>query len=61
MYSDTIWIPTVYVVCQGGFMAVCGHLEQRLGVRRTVTLGCVLMTTGVLLTYFTIQVTRDAL
>ena len=47
----------MYVVCQGGFMAVCGHLEQRLGVRRTVTLGCVLMTTGVLLTYITIQVT----
>lgn len=54
-YSDAIWIPTLATLGQGLFMTLSGHLEDRLGVRMTVLLGSCFMTSGVFLTYFTIQ------
>jgi len=54
-YSDAIWIPTLATLGQGGFMTFAGHLEERLGVRTTVLLGCSIMSSGVFLTYYTIQ------
>ena len=41
-------------------MTVAGHLEERVGVRMTILLGCAIMTSGVFLTYFTIQVSMAA-
>ena len=41
-------------------MTVAGHLEERVGVRVTILLGCAIMTAGVFLTYFTIQVSMAA-
>jgi len=55
LYSDAIWIPTLSTVGQGLFMTLSGHLEERVGVRMTILLGCAFMTSGVFLTYFTIQ------
>ena len=60
MYSDAIWIPTLATLGQGTFMTVAGHLEERVGVRMTILLGCAIMTSGVFLTYFTIQVSMAA-
>jgi len=54
-YSDAIWIPTLATLGQGLFMTLSGHLEERLGVRVTVLLGSCFMSSGVFLTYFTIQ------
>ena len=36
-------------------MTLSGHLEERIGVRMTVLLGSTFMSSGVFLTYFTIQ------
>jgi len=36
-------------------MTFAGHLEDRIGVKATILLGCSLMSSGVFLTYFTIQ------
>ena len=55
LYSDAIWIPTLATLGQGTFMTFAGHLEERIGVRATILLGCSLMSSGVFLTYFTIQ------
>merc|ERR1719320_1624963 len=55
LYSDAIWIPTLATLGQGLFMTLSGHLEERVGVRITILLGCAFMTSGVFLTYFTIQ------
>ena len=55
LYSDAVWIPTLSTLAQGFFMTLSGHLEERIGVRMTVLLGSCLMTSGVFLTYFTIQ------
>jgi len=55
LYSDAIWIPTLATLGQGTFMTFAGHLEERIGVRATILLGCALMSSGVFLTYFTIQ------
>ena len=60
LYSDAIWIPTLATLGQGTFMTVAGHLEERVGVRMTILLGCAIMTSGVFLTYFTIQVSMAA-
>jgi len=54
-YSDAIWIPTLATLGQGLFMTLSGHLEERIGVRMTVLLGSTFMSSGVFLTYFTIQ------
>lgn len=37
-------------------MTFAGHLEERLGVRTTILLGCSIMSSGVFLTYFTIKI-----
>ena len=37
-------------------MTFAGHLEERLGVRTTILLGCAIMSSGVFLTYFTIKI-----
>jgi len=55
LYSDAIWIPTLATLGQGLFMTLSGHLEERIGVRMTIMLGSTFMTSGVFLTYFTIQ------
>ena len=54
-YSDAIWIPTLASLGQGLFMTLSGHLEERIGVRMTILVGCSFMTSGVFLTYYTIQ------
>lgn len=54
-YSDAIWIPTLATFGQGLFMTLAGHLEERIGVKMTILLGSTFMTSGVFLTYFTIQ------
>jgi len=54
-YSDLIWIPTLATLGQGLFMTVAGHLEETIGVKLTILLGSALMSSGVFLTYFTIQ------
>ena len=36
-------------------MTFAGHLEERVGVRTTILLGCSIMSSGVFLTYYTIQ------
>jgi len=54
-YSDAIWIPTLASFGQGLFMTLAGHLEERIGVKMTILLGSTFMTSGVFLTYFTIQ------
>ena len=41
-------------------MTLAGHLEEKVGVRMTILLGCAIMTSGVFLTYFTIQVSMMA-
>ena len=53
---SSIWIPTLATLGQGGFMTMAGHLEEWVGVRATILLGCAIMTSGVFLTYFTIQI-----
>jgi len=55
LYSDAIWIPTLATLGQGLFMTLSGHLEERIGVRMTMLLGSTFMSSGVFLTYFTIQ------
>jgi len=55
LYSDAVWIPTLASAAQGFFMFFSGYLEERLGVRLTVLLGSAFMTSGVFLTYFSIQ------
>ena len=37
-------------------MTFAGHLEERIGVRCTMLMGCAIMTSGVFLTYFTIKI-----
>jgi len=54
-YSDAIWIPTLATLGQGLFMTLSGHLEDRVGIRITILMGSALMSSGVFLTYFTIQ------
>jgi len=54
-YSDAIWIPTLATLGQGLFMTVSGHMEEKIGIRMTILVGCSLMSSGVFLTYFTIQ------
>jgi len=54
-YSDAVWIPTLATLGQGLFMTVAGHLEEAIGVRLTLLIGSSLMSSGVYLTYFTIQ------
>lgn len=54
-YSDAVWIPTLATLGQGLFMPLSGYLEDRVGVRITVLIGCTFMSSGVFLTYFTIQ------
>ena len=36
-------------------MTFAGHLEERVGVRMTILMGCAIMSSGVFLTYYTIQ------
>ena len=55
IYSDAIWIPTLATIGQGTFMTVSGYLEERIGVRLTILLGSTFMSSGVFLTYFSIQ------
>ena len=40
-------------------MTFSGYLEDYIGVRFTIITGCAIMASGVLLTYFTIQVTQN--
>uniref|UniRef100_A0A0K2SYD6 Oxalate:formate antiporterlike [Strongylocentrotus purpuratus] n=1 Tax=Lepeophtheirus salmonis TaxID=72036 RepID=A0A0K2SYD6_LEPSM len=54
-YSVTIWILTLASVGQGAFMTLSGYLEEYVGVRMTVLIGCFIMTCGVYLSYFAIQ------
>jgi len=42
-------------------MTLSGYLEDLIGVRFTVTCGCVIMTVGVLLTSITIKVFLNSL
>lgn len=54
-YSDAVWIPTLATLGQGLFMTLSGHLEEKIGIKFTILLGSCLMSSGVFLTYFTIQ------
>lgn len=48
-------IPTLATMGQGLFMACSGYLEDRIGVRFTILLGSLIMTSGVYLTSLAIQ------
>jgi len=53
--TDMSWIYAAMVSCQGLLMVTGGVLERRLGPMATSLLGCTLMSSGVALTYFTID------
>eukprot|EP01084_Bolivina_argentea_P136473 240351_1 len=53
--NDCSWIWTCQACGLGLSMAFGGKLESILNVRKTVIIGCFMMTFGVTITYFTIQ------
>ncbi|KAL7647997.1 UNVERIFIED_CONTAM: hypothetical protein RMT77_001613 [Armadillidium vulgare] len=59
-YSNFIWVNSVTTATQGLFMAVGGLLERKIGVRLTCFLGSLFLSSGIALTYFTIDMSFAA-
>lgn len=53
--TDLTWVYAAMIASQGLLMTVGGVLERRLGARLTSLIGCSIMSSGVLLTHFTIN------
>lgn len=54
--GTTSWVYACTVICQGAAMFLGGWLESRIGPRFTTMAGSLVMSSGVMLSYFTIKV-----
>ena len=59
-YAHFVWVMSVTVMTQGLCTPVTGAVERRLGSRLTCLLGCLVFSSGVALTYYTVRVSVGA-
>ncbi|XP_045613496.1 uncharacterized MFS-type transporter YhjX isoform X2 [Procambarus clarkii] len=55
-YGNFIWVNSITTAAQGLFMVFGGLLEKRIGPKLTCFIGCTLVSAGIMLTYYTINV-----
>ncbi|XP_046325954.1 oxalate:formate antiporter-like [Haliotis rufescens] len=54
-YSETVWISTANYLTMAFFMPILGWIEQKLSPRISTLIGGLIFSSGMLLTYFTMQ------
>ncbi|KAK3868214.1 hypothetical protein Pcinc_026380 [Petrolisthes cinctipes] len=59
-YSNTIWVNSITTATKGLLMVFGGLLEHVVGPRITCFIGCTLLSAGIMLTYYTIDMSLFA-
>ncbi|XP_068220917.1 uncharacterized MFS-type transporter YhjX-like isoform X2 [Palaemon carinicauda] len=59
-YANFIWVNSITTTAQGFFMVFGGLLENHIGPRLTCFIGCSLLSAGIMLTHYTIEVSLFA-
>ncbi|XP_050740378.1 oxalate:formate antiporter-like isoform X4 [Eriocheir sinensis] len=59
-YANFLWVNSITTTSQGFFMVLGGLLEKRIGPRLTCLIGCSLLSTGIMLTSLTVEVSLFA-
>ncbi|XP_042863506.1 oxalate:formate antiporter-like [Penaeus japonicus] len=59
-YGNFIWVNSITTAAQGCFMVLGGLLEKRVGPKITCFVGCSLLSAGIMLTRYTIEVSLFA-
>lgn len=55
-YGNFIWVNSITTAAQGLFMVFGGLMERRFGPKLTCFIGCSLLSAGIMLTYYAIEV-----
>ncbi|KAG7153850.1 Major Facilitator Superfamily-like protein 2 [Homarus americanus] len=55
-YGNFIWVNSITTASQGLFMVCGGLLERKIGPKLTCFVGCSVLSAGILLTHYTIEV-----
>ncbi|KAK7069076.1 hypothetical protein SK128_018270 [Halocaridina rubra] len=55
-YGNFVWVNSICVAAQGLFMAFGGVLEKCIGPKLTCLIGCSLLSAGIMLTYYAIEI-----
>ncbi|ROT83289.1 hypothetical protein C7M84_023524 [Penaeus vannamei] len=59
-YGNFIWVNSITTAAQGCFMVFGGLLEKKVGPKITCFVGCTLLSAGIMLTHYTIEVSLFA-
>ncbi|XP_063607130.1 oxalate:formate antiporter-like [Penaeus indicus] len=59
-YGNFIWVNSITTAAQGCFMVFGGLLEKKIGPKITCFVGCSLLSAGIMLTHYTIEVSLFA-